>query len=174
VAVVDDLIYAIGGQPPDEAAARNVERYDPEADQWEPLPPLPTAREHLAAASLDGVVYVAGGRLGSLESNLATLEALDTRSLRWETLPDMPTPRGGIAAAAIGGRIHVVGGEWTTQTLDANEAFDPRTRRWTRQAPLPTARHGLGAAAVDERLHVIGGGPQPGLSVSGAHEVLRP
>jgi N-acetylneuraminic acid mutarotase len=153
---------------------RNVERYDPEQDRWQPMPPLPTPREHLAAAALDGVIYVAGGRVGSLQSNLATFEAFDTRSLRWEMLPDMPTARGGIAAAAFEGRIHVLGGEAPTGTFDQNEAYDPEQRRWLPMAPLPTARHGLGAAVAGGRLYAIGGGIEPGFSVSAANEALLP
>ncbi|HKY61737.1 MAG TPA: hypothetical protein VJP59_12065, partial [Gemmatimonadota bacterium] len=146
--------------------------YDPEEDRWEPMPPLPTPREHLAAAALGGVVYVAGGRVGSLGSNLPTLEGFDTRSLTWEELPAMPTARGGIAAAAFGGRIHVLGGESPTGTFDRNEAFDPELRRWLPMAPLPTPRHGLGAAVVADRLYAVAGGPEPGFSVSAVVEAL--
>jgi hypothetical protein len=71
-----------------------------------------------------------------------------------------------------GGRIHVLGGESTAATFDANEAYDPKSRRWLSMEPLLTARHGLGAAVVGGRLFVIGGGPEPGLSVTGANEVL--
>jgi hypothetical protein len=37
---------------------------------------------------------------------------------------------------------------------------------------LPTPRHGLGIVAVGTRVYAIGGGPQPGLTVSDANEVL--
>jgi hypothetical protein len=138
------------------------------------MPPLPTPREHLAAAALGDVVYVAGGRVGSLESNLPALEAFDTGSLTWEELPDMPTARGGIAAATFEGRIHVLGGESPTRTFDRNEAFDPELRRWLPMAPLPTPRHGLGAAVVADRLYTVAGGTEPGFSLSSAVEALLP
>ncbi len=44
--------------------------------------------------------------------------------------------------------------------------------RWERVARLAVPRHGLAVAGLDGRLHVIGGGPQPGLFVSPAHEVV--
>jgi hypothetical protein len=128
----------------------------------------------LAAAALGDVVYVAGGRVGSLESNLPTLEAFDTRDLTWEELPAMPTARGGIAAAAFERRIHVLGGESPTGTFDSNEAFDPELRRWLPMAPLPTPRHGLGAAVVADRLYTVAGGTEPGFSLSSVVEALLP
>jgi len=39
-------------------------------------------------------------------------------------------------------------------------------------ATLRVPRHGLAVVALGTRLHVIGGGPQPGLTVSPAHEVF--
>ena len=58
-----------------------------------------------------------------------------------------------------------------------SEASTPttwRTRRWSRLPDLPTPRHGLGVVAVNDRIWVVGGGPEPGLTVSGAVESLKP
>ena len=43
---------------------------------------------------------------------------------------------------------------------------------WEVVGTLEVPRHGLAMIAVGEVLHVIGGGPQPGLFVSDAHEVV--
>jgi hypothetical protein len=98
------------GQGAEEPALRDAWRFDPDEDRWDPLPPLPSPREGLAAAAIGGVIYAVGGELGSASTAQATLEAFDVLTLRWERLPPMPTPRGGLAAAAFGGRLHVVGG----------------------------------------------------------------
>jgi hypothetical protein len=74
----------------------------------------------------------------------------------------------------VAGRVVSVGGESPAGTAAAVYALDRGARRWRRLADLPTPRHGLGAVSVAGALHVIGGGPQPGLTVTGAHEVLRP
>jgi hypothetical protein len=51
--------------------------------------------------------------------------------------------------------------------------YDLRTGRWRRLPDLPTPRHGLGVVAVGRRIYVLAGGPQPGLHVSAANEVLQ-
>jgi non-specific serine/threonine protein kinase len=132
----------------------------------------PRPREHLAATALGGTVYVLGGRLAGLDTNLATVEAYDPRTNRWSHLPDLPTPRGGTGAAAVAGRIVSVGGESPQGTERGVWALRPSTRRWVRLPDLPTPRHGLGVVGVGKRVWVVAGGPEPGLTVSGAVESL--
>lgn len=122
----------------------------------------------------NGKIYVAGGRQGSLASNLRTLEVYDPMANIWKSLPNMPTARGGLAAAALDGCLYVFGGEANTGTFNQNEEFDPVTEMWRNLAPMPTARHGLGAVSFAGKIYVIGGGPQPGLFVSNANEVFTP
>ena len=66
-----------------------------------------------------------------------------------------------------------VGGEEPGGTIAEVLAYRVAERRWVQLADLPTPRHGLGVAALDSRVFVIGGGPEPGLTVSSANEVLR-
>lgn len=171
-AVVDDVIYVMGGQTEDETAVATVERYDPRNGFWEPLPPLPTPREHLSAVGLGGTVYAIGGRVGSLSSGLTSFDALDSDRLRWRSLSPVPTAGGGMAAVALDGRIHVLGGESPEGALARHEAYDPEQRRWLPLAPLGVARHGLGAGVVGGRLHAVGGGPAPGLTATSTLEIL--
>lgn len=44
----------VGGVGPE---ARTTLVYDPATDVWSALSPIPTEREHLAAAALDGRIY---------------------------------------------------------------------------------------------------------------------
>jgi len=132
----------------------------------------PRPREHLAATALGGKVYVLGGRVAGLDTNLATVEAFDPRTNRWSRLPDLPTPRGGTGAAAVAGRIVSVGGESPQGTERGVWALRPSARRWVRLPDLPTPRHGLGVVGVGKRVWVVAGGPEPGLTVSGAVESL--
>ena len=161
---------AFGGGAPQLEPAHEV--YDPATRRWSTLAAFPFPRDHLAAASIDGDVYVVGGRLLSLERNQARLDVFDTSTQRWRRGPDMPTARGGLAAAASGGRLLVFGGEERPGTFEEVEVFDVASARWTATEDLPTPRHGLGAAVIGNRVYVVGGGPAPGLSVSGANETL--
>ena len=167
-AVIDDLIYVVGGVTP-AGRTDTLVVYDPEADAWDAsLPPMPTAREHIAACALNGELHVFGGRVGGL-NNLVTHEVYDVASGEWSTGADMPTARSGIAAAVLDGRCHVFGGEQDSGTFDENEAWSVE-EGWTTFDPMPTARHGLGAATVGGRIYVVGGGPTPGFSFGTANE----
>jgi N-acetylneuraminic acid mutarotase len=151
------------------------EVYDPANDRWDRLAPLPTARDHLAAAVVGGRLYAIGGRLdGSYARNLSLNEEYDPATDRWRSRAPLPTARSGIAAAALDRKIFVFGGESPAGTFNQVEAYDPTQDAWSAWAPLPTARHGLGAVALGGRIFVVSGGPRPGGSSSVANEVFMP
>ena len=80
-----------------------------------------------------------------------------------------------MVSAAIAWRVYVVGGEDLAPgggTFPEHEVYDPQTNSWLKAVPLPTSRHGLTAQGFNAELLVIAGGPQPGLSVTGAVELL--
>ena len=75
---------------------------------WIGAAPMPTARSELAAAALDGRIYVAGGI--AQWGTSATFEAYDPATDRWEALPPLPEPVHHLAAAATDDRVYVTGG----------------------------------------------------------------
>ncbi|MFP4004544.1 MAG: Kelch repeat-containing protein, partial [Alphaproteobacteria bacterium] len=122
---------------------------------------LPSPRAGLAAAYLDGRIYVAGGGSGG---NAARLDILDLETGSWRRGAPLPGGRSGLAMAVVGDRLHVVGGASIEdlQTYDSHFAYDPAEDRWTALAPMPTPRHGMASAQVDGRLYVLGGGSGAG------------
>jgi N-acetylneuraminic acid mutarotase len=63
-AAVDSKIYAIGGQAETGSAdpLRDTDEYDPATDNWTPRSDMPSpARDSLAAAAVNGKIYVIGG-----------------------------------------------------------------------------------------------------------------
>lgn len=171
-AVVGSRLYVVGGVGP-AGLARNALALDLTRGRWSVLAG-PRPREHLAAASAGGRVYALGGRLAGIDTNLATVESFAPGERRWRREPSLPQARGGTGAAAVAGRIVSVGGEEPGGTIGRVYRFDPATRRWSRLPDLPTPRHGLGVVALGGRVYAVAGGPQPGLFVSGANEVLVP
>lgn len=102
-------VYVVGGRElSSDANLATVERYDPEADRWEALPDLPTARGGLAAVVVDGRLVAVGGEQPT--GVFAEVEALDIAAGTWETLPAMRTPRHGLALASFGPSVFAFGG----------------------------------------------------------------
>jgi hypothetical protein len=57
-------VYAFGGErldSPNRRTFNDAERFDPRANRWERLPPMPTARHGLGAAAVNGSIYVISG-----------------------------------------------------------------------------------------------------------------
>ncbi len=173
---VGPRLFVAGGVAADP---NSVWSFDPAIGKWDTSwAPIPSMREHTSAASLDGKLYVVGGRWS--RGNLNVAEVLDPETNTWTPLPSMPSPRGGLTAAVVGGRIHVTGGEELAggQTYAAHESFDPSTGVWQTLPPLPTARHGLASASLAGVWYVIGGATGAGgltyTTLSNAVEAFTP
>ena len=191
-AVVDNKIYLIGGRVRATEDARlfndhidsvRNEVFDPLTNRWSARADAPTARNSAASATIDGKIYVVGGRNFSKNAdgttrqvNVPNLEVYDPNLDRWETRSPMPQARGGLAATSLNGKLYVFGGEqWVPEQKVFAESwvYDPKTDVWSALPPLPTPRHGLGASAVGNRIFVFGGGTKTGGNAATAiHEVL--
>jgi len=177
VGVVDSKgrIHAIGGASRFEPLGHLIdahEVFDPQTKTWTTAAPMPAPRDHAAGAAVGDTIVVAGGRNLSLTQNKARVDLFDTSTGSWSRAPDLRIARGGIAAASSGGFVFVFGGEGPSGTFPQVEYYDVRKSVWLQGPDMPTARHGLGAALVADRVYVIGGGPRPGVTVTGAAEVL--
>jgi N-acetylneuraminic acid mutarotase len=147
------------------------------------LPDMPTQRNHLAVAAIDGRLYVAGGRFGGGVGSEMTdvLQIYDPRSSSWTEGARMLSPRAGVASVAANGCMFVIGGEGNDAdprgVFDQNELYDPGTNTWRSLPSLPLAMHGLtGAAFLDGWIHIPGGATSRGVSgasVTFAHQVYR-
>jgi non-specific serine/threonine protein kinase len=171
-AVVGDKIVVVGGEAEGDLVAP-TEIFD--GLKWHDAAPIPTPRDHLAAASDGQYVYAVGGRVLTNDKNLTNLERYDPSANKWKTLPDMPTARGGLGAAIAKNRLFAVGGEDPTGVFDAVEAYDIKGGSWSTQASLRSARHGMGIASIGDDLYAIGGARAPGHTDTVAFsEVLSP
>ena len=170
---------AVQGQPgvriTDDSSVNVHEAYDPATDSWVRLAPMPTPRNHLGAAALNGRIHAVLGRNGET-ATLTTHEIYDAQSDSWRVGPAVPTGRSGVAVLAHGGAVYAFGGEafdgGDARTFDDAERFDPSTNGWERLSPMPTSRHGLGAAAIGDAIYVVAGGPDAGFAFSDVNERL--
>jgi len=175
-------IYIIGGfvkpasgptawQPVD-----NLWEYDPAADSWKALAPMPTKRGSPNAAVVNGRIYVIGGAglsPGSKDAALhparpqrvlGTNEVYDIAANKWETKSPMPTTRNHAAAGVVNNKIYIIGGRvgnafiTRASNTDIVEEYDPATDEWgSLKAPMPTARSASAWGTYKGRIYVAGG-----------------
>jgi N-acetylneuraminic acid mutarotase len=153
-------IYSLGGQLASGETDRTLE-YDPEADSWRDLEPMPTARGGGAAAVIGDKIYVAGGRPPAGNA----FEVYDIGDDAWESLPDLPQTfpeRNHLIAAALGDKIYVAGGRYdgggfTSPRTRSLDVFDPSTGEWSLAAEMLRERGGLNGVAANGCFFVWGG-----------------
>ena len=177
-----DKIYAFGGFVPPESGApawvpiNNAWEYDPAADTWKALAPLPTKRGSALAAVVGDKIYVIGGATtipGSKETavspthphmSVGTVEEYDPSANTWRERSAMPTPRNHAAIGVVNGKIYVIGGRvgaafiGLASDISVVEEYDPATDQWSGpRARMPIARSALGAGVYGGRIYVAGG-----------------
>jgi non-specific serine/threonine protein kinase len=157
-AVAGGKLVVVGGQ----ASGRLVpqtEVFDGRA--WRDAAPMPTAREHLAAASDGRYLYAVGGRDLSADRNTGALERYDPAANNWTKLAPMPKPAGSLGAAIVRGHLVAVGGEGPNGVLGAVQSFDLRAGAWSELPEMRTPRHGTAVATLGDTLYAVGGARSP-------------
>jgi uncharacterized repeat protein (TIGR01451 family) len=160
VAALDGKLYVVGGSYSSDSdfgvsMTSTVLVFDPGAETWSTVAPLPTPLAGATAAAANGKLYVFGG----LDKDLLELDRVweyDPATDRWRGRSSMPG--GGrfyAAAATLDGKIYVAGGWRESRTV---EVYDPANDRWSKAPPLLQGRQ-LAAlvAAPDGALYAIGG-----------------
>ncbi|MBT5058829.1 MAG: sodium/solute symporter [Gemmatimonadetes bacterium] len=118
-------------------------RWDGAALLQEPLPELPTPRLEAAAAVLDGILYVTGGRPAVDARPDGALLALDLSAPEtgWQSLEPNPSPRLQPMLVARAGAIYLMGG--TGDSSEQNWSYRAKpfdgtiTRGWVQIAAAP-------------------------------------
>lgn len=128
--VVGDEIWLVGGARDGQATAR-VDVYHTLSQTWRRGPDLPEPRAGHAAAILDGVVHVFGGRSADMRRTLASHLTLDAGAEVWREEADMPAARTESGVVTLDGTIWLIGGGSGAgffapfTALDAVDIFSP-------------------------------------------------
>ena len=122
-----------------------------EPGRWESGAALPDALGDLAAAVVEGELYVfSHDTPDTLHLDLLAPGA------DWDTLPaPRPVPDGGQTAVRLGHELLVLGGHGPAAGLV--QAYDHHDDLWELRAPLPWAGGGVAAAVLDGTLYAVGG-----------------
>jgi len=175
-------IYVFGGavqrKPggPTQYPIDNSWEYDPAADSWRALAPMPLRRMAAAAVESGGKIFVIGGAgpwpglenepLGG-EAPARIVDAnhmYDPAANTWTPRQTLPTPRTHMFVGAVNGRIYVIGGRVGTMqvvtgsTTDLVEEYDIAADRWGAvKLRMPTPRDGGTVGVYQGRIYVAGG-----------------
>jgi len=163
---VNGKIYAIGGSK--TLLAENlcglsvVEEYDPMLDKWTKKTDMPTPRQRLGSASVNGKIYAVGGENpGDPKGIFSTVEEYDPATDTWTRKADMLTRRSAEPSEFIisaNGRIYAIGGHNLQQDpLSTVEEYDVSKNTWTMKASMPRERVQFATSEVNGKIYVIGG-----------------
>src|SRR5262245_49716996 len=119
------------------------------SEEWINLTALPTPRQEVAVAAVDGVVYVIGGITEDRRPS-AVVEAYDAASRSWRRAADLPKALHHVGAAASGGRLYTFGGlDGSFSAVADCFVYAPASDAWSPIAPLPAARGAAGVAELE-------------------------
>ena len=154
----------------------NAWEYDPVADSWKALAPMPGKRGSAVAVEVGGRIYVIGGAttvegsktpaiVGAGPARVVTTnEVYDPATNRWESRTPMALGRNHAFAGAVNGKIYVIGGRighafiTSAANTDIVEEYDPATNMWSGlKAKMPSARSGGGWGTYGGKIYVAGG-----------------
>ncbi|HEY7243319.1 MAG TPA: kelch repeat-containing protein [Xanthobacteraceae bacterium] len=181
-ATLNNKIYGFGGFTYPESGSpgwnptNSVWEYDPSADEWKELAPMPTRRGAAAAGVVNGKIYVTGGvnSLPGVSENgihparpqnvLPTVEEYDPATNNWKTLRSLLLPRNHHVAVGAGDKLYVIGGRVGSafissgsNNVDLVEMYDPSSGLWSARARMPTARSAIAGALYNNHILVAGG-----------------
>ena len=141
--------------------------------RWITRPALPTARQEMPHAVLDGKIYVIGGLDGARAAS-DLVEIYDPATGAWSTAASLPASMHHLTLAAANGKLYVLGGYAGNSFTPSGRVFeyDPATDAWTEKTRMPTVRGAHVAVTVDAKIYVIGGAAFG--ATLGTHEMYDP
>jgi len=167
--VIGDFIYLVGGDHGFdwcEPGTPILDSYNPATNSWAMRAAMPTPRNGLMAAAVNGLLYALGGcgagtATAGLVPGLAVNERYNPAANTWTALAPMPAGVAAGSAVVLDGRILVIGGGplWPSAPSSAVSIYDPFTNAWSQGDPLPSPRMQHAAVVVGGVLYVLGGEP---------------
>jgi energy-converting hydrogenase Eha subunit A len=152
-AVVNNIIYVIGGGTGINNVVGTVEAYDPATNTWTTKAPMPTPRVDLGIATVNGKIYAIGG----FNTNaLNTVEEYNPVTDTWTTKANMPTTRSQLSVTVLNGRIYAIGG-WPNNITNVEE-YNPTTDTWVVKPPIAQGRVNTnGSTTCNGEVYFMGG-----------------
>jgi N-acetylneuraminic acid mutarotase len=131
---------------------------DPPLGRWFTRAPLPTARQEMALALLDGKIYVPGGFIRG-GAGTALIEVFEPATNRWSAFTILPIALNHLAVVTVNTRLYVVGGYTGSGFSSQGRVYEYnfQVNAWLRKSDMPTPRGAHVALAFNNKVYAIGG-----------------
>ncbi len=150
-----DMLYSVGGYTTSETNL--CWSYDIGSDLWSPIANMPVAKGHVAAAVVDGKIYVPGGSSSGYTAVTTNYE-YDISGNTWATVAPIPTATCFHGAVAWRDTlIYCVGGLNGTTYYNLVQVYDPANDLWFAATALPITNRSLGIGISGDTIFVTGG-----------------
>jgi N-acetylneuraminic acid mutarotase len=122
------------------------------AGEWQTLAPMPSARQEISTAVLNGKIYViAGFDSGGASTN--TVEVYNPATNNWASAQPIPIANNHNNAAVAAGKLYTFGG-----VSNAAFVYDPALNIWSPVASMNFQHGGTAAVGViNDKIYVAGG-----------------
>jgi N-acetylneuraminic acid mutarotase len=146
-----------------------------QADTWQTLPTMPTARTLGASGAIGGKVYFTNG-----SPSATSLEVYDPASNSWAAGTPSPSARSYPGSAVVGDALYVIGGCFVSDcrigVTNLTEAYNSTSNTWATVAPMPTPRFSPAVGVINGKIYAASGGTAspPGVPQPAVLEVFDP
>ena len=123
------------------------------AGEWKTLAHMPTSRQELATAVLNGKIYSIAGIAGNFVGT-DNVDVYNPTTDTWTSVAPIPILNHHNCAAVAAGKLYAFGGQ-----SKFNYVYDPVNDSWSQVASMPAAQNLTSAAVViNDKIYVAGGG----------------
>lgn len=161
-------LYTFGGfnvTTPSYLATTAAQVFDPAANTWKAIAPLPSPLTHSGVATDGRYIYVAGGYVSNLTTDQQTFGTTnvwryDTQANTWSAFVSLPQARGAGALVLVGRQLHFLGGVDVARNEKTDHwvlNLDDPAAGWETATSTPGPRNHLGAVALNGKIYIVGG-----------------
>lgn len=123
------------------------------AGEWKALAHMPTSRQELATAVLNGKMYVIAGLAGNFFGT-NNVDVYNPATNTWTSVAPIPILNHHNCAAVAAGKLYAFGGQ-----SEFNFLYDPVNDSWSQVASMPSVQPLTAAVGViDDKIYVAGVG----------------
>jgi N-acetylneuraminic acid mutarotase len=120
--------------------------------EWQTLAPMPSARQEISSAVLNGKIYVIAG-FDSSGASTSTVEVYNPATNSWAAAQPIPIANNHNNAAVAAGKLYAFGG-----VSNAAFVYNPALNNWSPVASMNFQHGGTAAVGViNDKIYVAGG-----------------